>query len=150
MVAEKQTDPGASAGPDAPRPPLPSLRRLAVAAAYAVGPLVGLSLVFGLTKFAFGLVGGYAISMAAASMLYMLVEVSVKQLTGTLHGPRDTAGQSAAQAKFAALLIGKFLFVGLVTFLVLKIPGIKMFGVAVGVIVAQAAVVICAAKFSKG
>jgi hypothetical protein len=149
MAAKNQTDPE-PAGSDAPRPPLPRFGQLAIAAAYAVAPLIGLSLIFAKTKFAISLAGGYAISMAVAGVLYMLVEISVKQLAGSLHGPKDTVGQSAATVKFVALLLGKFLGIALVTFLVFLIPGIKVFGVAIGLVIAQAAVIIAAAKYSKG
>ena len=147
--AKKKADP-ILVGTQSSKSTLPSLRQLAIAAACADAPLIAVCLIFGRLLLAVSLAGGYAISIAAAAVLYKLVEFSVAQLTGTLHGPRDAAGQNEATVKFIGLLLAKFLVVGAIAYLVFKIPGINVFGVAVGFAVAHGTVVIYSAKFSKG
>jgi hypothetical protein len=129
---------------------LPTMSKLVIAALWANAPFLALYLILKHVPMALSLIGGAVISLTVCSILHVMAGQFVKGLAADVKGPSDTVGRNTAMAKFAGLVIAKFIAVILVTYLVMAVPGVRPVGVGIGFAITQAAVVITVAKMNKG
>ena len=122
---------------------LPTMGHLARNASVAVSPLVALCLIFGRPWLALGLADGLILSLGACVMLHALTDVGLTWLLPK-RGDAQTGGSRGPQMDLA--LGGKFLAVALAGYLLMVMPHINVFAVLLGFLVAQAAVVLSAAR----
>ncbi len=122
---------------------LPTMKRLWRNASVAVSPLIALGLICGRPWLALSLTAGLILSLGACSMLYALTDVG---LTWLLPGRGDAPLSGGKGPQMVLALGGKFLIVAAVGYLLMVVPHINVFAVLLGFLVAQAAVVLSAAR----
>ena len=98
-----------------------------------------------LAKLALGLsvLAGAGISLFIGVMLLFLVG----RLFGQFISVKDASGM--AQFQFAAFMVAKFVLTAGLCVVLLSIKGIAIFGVMIGLLIGQTAIVITAVKSSK-
>lgn len=135
----------ALAVPERPSP-LPVFQRLVIAAAFVNGPLIALALIFGRPWLAGSLTAGVAISLATCGLLHAFVVKIMPLFVAGLQGQSARGANPAAVMQFVALIIVKFLALGLAGYAILNYHQINLVGVALGFALAQTAIVVTVAR----
>jgi len=111
--------------------------------AFGALPVAGLFFVFGKLALGLSVLAGALISLSVGVMLLLLVGKLFTQFVSTKD---DTA---LAKFQFAAFMVAKFVLTAALCIVLLSIKGIAIFGVMIGLLVGQSAVVLAAIKSSK-
>jgi hypothetical protein len=126
--------------------PLPQFKRLLSAASFVSAPLVAVALLFGKPWTAASLVAGAAISLAVCGLLHLFVTRIMPFLVAGLNGRIDRNAGNGAVMQFAALIVVKFLVLGLIGYAIINFHEVSLPAVLVGFVLAQAAIIVTVSR----
>lgn len=125
---------------------LPRFSRLFSAAVLVSAPLAAVALLAGKPWTATSLIAGMAISLTACGLLHLFVTRIMPFLVAGLQGQTDRSAGNGAVAQFGALVLVKFLALGLVGYAILNFHEVNLPAVLVGFALAQIAIVVTVAR----
>ena len=145
-VLEKQSKSPLKSSETEAATPLPQFKRLFSAASFVSAPLVAVALLFGKPWTAASLVAGAAISLAVCGLLHLFVTRIMPFLVAGLSGRIDRSAGNGAVVQFAALIVVKFLVLGLVGYAIINFHEVFLPAVLVGFVLAQAAIIVTVSR----
>ena len=127
---------------------LPSIKELACVSGWVNAPVLAVLLILGRLSLALSIVGGSLVSFLLCSFLGIMVGRLLAVFSTEYQGNSNAMSDQTTILKFVGLGMAKFIAIGLVMLAIVWLHA-NLYGVLVGFVITQIAVVIFSAKLKK-